>query len=164
MFQKTTVPVIVTITLLLVQVACIPFGDSWVQFSGHVKDTEGKPIKGAQIKILFDGKPASERSETQSNEAGEYKFFENSCPCEFEFVVIAAKDGYKTYTKKMTGKEANNLKELEIVLERADGATPTPNNSFNRSASERGFHPRDLKACFEVSRQLSSGVGRLSHA
>ena len=52
MFQKTTVPLIFMIILLLIQRACIPFGDSWVQFSGHVKDTEGKPIKGAQIKNL----------------------------------------------------------------------------------------------------------------
>jgi hypothetical protein len=130
MKRKTTILLIFAMLLLGIQMSCIPFGDSWVQFSGHVKDTEGKPIKGAQIKILFDGKPASDRSETQSNEAGEYKFFENSCPCEFEFVVIAAKDGYKIYTKRMTGKEANNLKELEIVLERADSAMPPPNKSL----------------------------------
>src|SRR5918993_4343511 len=101
MFRITTIPLILMVILLLIQMSCIPFGDAWIQFSGHVKDTEGKPIKGAQIKMLFDGKPASDRSETQSNEAGEYKFFENSCPCEFEFIVIAAKDGYKIYTKKM---------------------------------------------------------------
>ena len=89
--------------------------------------------KVRRLKILFDGKPASDRSETLSNESGEYKFFENSCPCEFEFVVIAAKDGYKVYTKKMTGKEANNLKNVEIVLERMDAPAPTPNNSLNRS-------------------------------
>ena len=117
-----------TACLLLIQAACIPFGDAWVRFSGHVKDTDGNPISGARLKILFDGKPESDRSETQTNEAGEYKFFENSCPCEFEFVVIAAKDGYKIYTKKMTGKEANNLKNLEIVLERADTSTAPPDN------------------------------------
>lgn len=122
-----------TTCLLLIQVACIPFGDAWVKFSGHVKDIEGNPISGAHLKILFDGKPASDRSETQTNEAGEYKFFEDSCPCDFEFVVIAAKDGYKIYTKKMTGKEANNLKDLEIVLERADSTASPPNNGMQRT-------------------------------
>lgn len=106
------------ILLLTVHIGCIPFGDSWVHFSGYVRDVQGKPIKGAQIEILFDGKRASDRSETQSNEDGEFKFFENSCPCDFEFIVVAAKDGYRIYTKSMRGKEANNLKNLEIVLER----------------------------------------------
>lgn len=114
----------------MAQVACIPFGDAWVKFSGHVRDTDGKPISGARIKILFDGKPRSDRSETQTNEAGEYEFFEDSCPCEFEFVVVAAKDGYKIYTQKMTGKEANNLKNLEIGLERADSTAMPPNNGM----------------------------------
>ncbi|MGI8656773.1 MAG: carboxypeptidase-like regulatory domain-containing protein [Pyrinomonadaceae bacterium] len=118
MFRKTSNPLIFAMFLLSIQLACIPFGDAWVKFSGHIKDIEGKPIKGAQIKILFDGKPESDHSETQSNELGEYNFFENSYPGEFEFVVIAAKDGYKIYTEKMTGKKANNLKNLEIVLYR----------------------------------------------
>jgi len=105
------------LALLLMQSACIPFGDAWIQFSGHVKDTQGKPISGARLKILFNGAPHSERSETQSDANGEYKFFENSCPCDFEFVIVAAKDGYKLYTKTMRGKEANELKNLDIVLE-----------------------------------------------
>jgi len=100
--------------LLVSQSACIPFGDAWVRFSGHVRDPQGKPIQGAQLKILFNG----ERSETQTNANGEYSFFENSCPCDYEFVIIAAKDGYKMFTKTMRGKEANELKSLEIVLDR----------------------------------------------
>ncbi len=55
--------------------------------------------------------------ETQT-ENGAYSLHENSCPCDFEFVIVAAKDGYKLYTKTMRGKEANDLKDLEIILER----------------------------------------------
>ena len=104
--------------LLVSQSACIPFGDAWVRFSGHVRDPQGKPIQGAQLKILFNGERRGERSETQTNANGEYSFFENSCPCDYEFVIIAAKDGYKMFTKTMRGKEANELKSLEIVLDR----------------------------------------------
>jgi len=106
------------ILLLLTPAACIPFGDAWVKFSGHVTDAQGKPIKGAQLKILFNGTRKSDQSETQTNENGEYSFFENSCPCDFEFVIIAARDGYKIYTKTMRGDEANKLKDLDIILER----------------------------------------------
>lgn len=106
------------LVLLFSQSACIPFGDAWVSFSGHVKDAQGKPISGARLKILFNGSPHSEYSETQTNENGEYKLHENSCPCDFEFVIVAAKDGYKIFTKTMRGKEANELKTLDIVLER----------------------------------------------
>src|SRR5258708_28886564 len=101
------------ILFLVVQTNCIPFGDAWVNFSGHVRDSQGKPIKGAQLKILFDGERQSEYSETQTDESGEYHLHENSCPCDFEFVIIATKDGYKIFTKKMRGKEANELKNLE---------------------------------------------------
>ena len=104
--------------LLLSQTACIPFGDAWVSFSGHVKDDQGKPISGARLKMLFNGSPHSEYSETQTNENGEYKLHENSCPCDYEFVIVASKDGYKIFTKTMRGKEANELKTLDIVLER----------------------------------------------
>ena len=103
---------------ILMQSACIPFGDAWVSFSGHVKDSHGNPISGAQVKILFDGSPHSQNSETQTNENGEYKLHENSCPCDFEFVVVAAKDGYKIFTKTMRGTQANELKTFDIVLER----------------------------------------------
>ena len=103
---------------LALQTACIPFGDAWVRFSGRVRNVEGKPISGAQLTILFNGERRGERSETQTNVNGEYQFFENSCPCDFEFVVIAAKDGYKIFTKTMRGKDANELKTLDIVLER----------------------------------------------
>ena len=103
--------------LLLSQTGCIPFGDAWVSFSGHVKDSQGKPISGARLKMLFNGSPHSEYSETETNENGEYKLHENSCPCDYEFVIVAAKDAYKVYTKTMRGKEANELKNLEIVLE-----------------------------------------------
>jgi hypothetical protein len=104
--------------VLVTQANCIPFGDAWVNFSGHVRDAQGKPINGARVNILFDGAPHSEYSETQTNENGEYSIHENSCPCDFEFVIVAAKDGYKLYTKTMRGKEANDLKNLEMVLER----------------------------------------------
>jgi hypothetical protein len=103
--------------LLLSQTACIPFGDAWVSFSGHVRDSAGKPINGARLKILFDGLPHSEHSETETNENGEYKLHEDSCACDFEFVIVAAKDGYKVYTKTMRGEKANELKNLEIILE-----------------------------------------------
>jgi hypothetical protein len=103
--------------LLLLPTGCIPFGDAWVSFSGHVKDSQGKPISGARLKMLFNGSPHSEYSETETNENGEYKLHENSCPCDYEFVIVAAKDGYKLYTKTMRGKEANQLENLEIVLE-----------------------------------------------
>lgn len=117
--MRKSIPLFAVCLLLLVpQVACIPFGDAWVNFSGHVKDTQGKPISGARLKILFNGSPHSEYSETQTDANGEYKFHEDSCPCDFEFVIVAAKDGYKLYTKTMRGKEANELKNLEIVLER----------------------------------------------
>jgi carboxypeptidase family protein len=106
------------VALLLTQFSCIPFGDAWVSFSGHVKDNQGKPISGARLKILFNGSPKSEYSETVTNENGEYKLHENSCPCDFEFVIVAAKDGYKIYTKTMRGKAANELQTLDIVLER----------------------------------------------
>src|SRR6266446_8047898 len=109
---------LLALTILITHAACIPFGDAWVNFSGHVKDTQGHPIKGAQLKILFNGERRGDRSETQTNENGEYSFFENSCPCDYEFVVIASKDGFKVYTKTMRGKEANTLKTLEIILER----------------------------------------------
>ncbi len=122
MSSKLTIPLILAVFVLGMQIACLPFGDAWVQFSGHVKDTEGKPIKGAQLKILFNGELRGNSSETQSNEQGAYRFNESSCPCEFEFVIIAAKDGYKIFSKKMTGKEANNLKNLEIVMDRLDVA------------------------------------------
>jgi hypothetical protein len=115
--QRSTARLVFFLLLVAVQSGCIPFGDAWVNFSGHVKDIQGKPIEGAQIKILFNSKVHGERSETQTDHNGEYKIFENSCPCDFEFVVVAAKDGYKIYTKTMRGKEANNLKNLEIVLE-----------------------------------------------
>lgn len=104
--------------LLLSQTACIPFGDAWVNFSGHVRDSAGKPISGARLKILFNGSPNGENSETETNENGEYNLHENSCPCDFEFVIVAAKDGYKVYTKTMRGQQANELRNLEIVLER----------------------------------------------
>lgn len=132
MLRKQRITLILTVFLLSMQMSCIPFGDAWVKFSGHVKDKDGKPIKGVQLKILFDGELKGKNSETQSNEEGEYSFFEDSCPCEFEFLVIAAKDGYKIYTKKMTGKEANDLKTLDITMERLDAPTsPTNKNSFN---------------------------------
>ncbi len=118
MLRKTIVSLIFATFLFSIQMAFIPFGDAWVKFYVRVIDTEGQPIKGAQIKILFDGKPESGHSETQSDDFGMYKFFENSYPGEFEFLVIAAKDGYKIYTKKMTGKEANKLENLDIVLVR----------------------------------------------
>ena len=101
-----------------IAIGCIPFGDAWVRFSGHVRDPQGKPIQGAQLKILFNGERRGERSETQTNANGEYSFFENSCPCDYEFLIIAAKDGYKMFTKTMRGKEANELRSLEIVLDR----------------------------------------------
>jgi len=115
--QRTAI-VILIVLMLSMQAACIPFGDAWVNFSGHVKDIEGKPIKGAQIKIFFNGEAKSERSETLTNAQGEFRIFENSCPCDFEFLIVSAKDGYKMFSKKMSGKEANTLKELEIVLAR----------------------------------------------
>ena len=117
--MRKSIPLLAFATLLLLpQTNCIPFGDAWVNFSGHVKDAQGKPIKDARLKILFNGSPHSEYSETQTNENGEYHIHEGSCPCDFEFVVVAAKDGYKLFTKTMRGKEANDLKTLEIVLER----------------------------------------------
>jgi hypothetical protein len=125
--SKGTVSLLLTVFLMGIQSACIPFGDAWVSFSGHVKDIEGNPIKGAQLKILFNGDLKGEQSEAQSNDQGEFRFHENSCPCDFEFIVIAAKDGYRIFTKKIGGKEANNLKDLEIVLEPLSAASPSPN-------------------------------------
>ena len=117
--MRKSIPLLALSTLLLtVQISCIPFGDAWVNFSGHVKDAEGKPIKDARLKILFNGSPHSEYSEVQTNENGEYKFHENSCPCDYEFVIVAGKDGYMLYTKTMRGREANELESLEIILER----------------------------------------------
>jgi|SRR5215217_464498 len=109
------VPLLVIASL---QQACFPIGDAWVRFSGHVKDSEGNPIQGARLKIFFNGESRGDRSETVTNEKGEFTFFENSCPCEFEFLVVAAKDGYKIFSKKMNGNEANTVKQLEIVLVR----------------------------------------------
>src|SRR6266571_4977962 len=106
------------LALLLTQSACIPVVDAWVSFSGHVNDAQGKPVNGARLKILFDGSPHSQYSETETNVNGEYKFHENSCPCDYEFVIVVAKDDYKIFTKTMRGKEANELKTLDIVLER----------------------------------------------
>ena len=115
--MRKIIPLFAAATFLTLT-SCIPFGDAWVSFSGHVRDAQGKPISGARLKILFNGSPHSERSETETNENGEYNLHENSCPCDFEFVIVAAKDGYKIFTKTMRGKEANELKTLDILLER----------------------------------------------
>jgi len=87
-----------------------------LKFSGQVRDTSGKPINGAKILILINGKIKSDRSKTITDQKGVYTIFENSCPCDFNFEIVVLKEGYKQYRRQMPGKEANKLSELNIVL------------------------------------------------
>jgi hypothetical protein len=118
MKRTSLVALLLLLFMIAMSGACIPFGDAWVNFSGHVKDSNGNPINGARLKIFFDGEARGDRSEAVTNENGEFHIFENSCPCDFEFLVVAAKDGFKIFSKKMRGRDANSLKEMEIILVR----------------------------------------------
>lgn len=72
----------VALTVLVATlVACIPYGDAWFHFGGQVLDGSGRPIEGATLQLFVDGRLAGSRSVEKSNASGEYRFFENSCPC-----------------------------------------------------------------------------------
>ena len=104
--------------VLLAQAACIPFGDAWVRFSGHVRDTSGRPIQGVLITILINGKAEDYGSHATSDQDGAYSIHQGVCPCDFDVEVIASKEGFVAFSKKTRAQEAFNLRTLDIVLER----------------------------------------------
>jgi len=104
--------------VLLAQAACIPIGDAWIQFSGHVRDTSGRPIQGVLITILIDGKAEDPHCRPTSDQYGAYEISRSVCPCDFDFEVIVSKEGFVAFSKKARAHEAFTLRTLDIVLER----------------------------------------------
>jgi hypothetical protein len=102
----------------LAQAACIPFGDAWIDFSGHVRDTSGKPVEGVLMTILINGKARDDWPRVTSDKDGAYSIHRSACPCQFDFEVIASKEGFVAFSKKTRAQEALNLRTLDIVLER----------------------------------------------
>ena len=96
---------------------CIPFGDAWLKFGGTVTDPAGRPIQGAQLSISVDGKPLEEGGIMLTDAQGHYKFFENSCPCDFSFRLDVTAPGFKPYALSLSGKEANQLTQQDITLQ-----------------------------------------------
>lgn len=105
--------------LSLAITACIPFGDAWFMFEGTVRDERGSPIPAAKLQILVNGKPAGERSVEVTDVEGKYKFFESSCPCDFEFQLVVTKAGYETFVYRARGRAANQLDRLDIILKQS---------------------------------------------
>jgi hypothetical protein len=101
---------------LLASGCFIPYGDVWFRFEGVVSDPEGRPIPEARIEIFVNGKLAGERSVELTDAEGRYEFFESSCPCDFDFELVAAKEGYESYSLKLSGRKANRLRTHDIVL------------------------------------------------
>ena len=104
--------------VLLAQAACIPIGDAWIQFSGHVRDTSGKPVQGVLITILINGKAEDDGSRVTSDQDGAYSIDQSACPCDFDFEVIVSKEGLVPFSKKTRAHEAFTLRTLDIVMER----------------------------------------------
>ena len=103
--------------LLLVLAGCIPFGDAWFKFGGTVTDPSGQPIPGARLSISVDGKPLEQDGSVLTDAQGHYKFFDNSCPCDFDFRLDVTAPGFKPYILELSGKEANQLTEKNITLQ-----------------------------------------------
>src|SRR5437764_770857 len=102
--------------MALVAHACIPFGDAWFHFSGVVRDERGQPIEDAKLEILVNGHLAIDRRVTSTDQAGNYEFFESSCPCDFQFELRVSKAGYCTFVKHLSGRAANSLQQLELKV------------------------------------------------
>ena len=103
--------------LLLALVGCIPFGDVWFKFGGTVADPSGRPIQGAQLSISVDGKRLEDGGTVLTDAQGHYKFFESSCPCDFDFRLDVTAPGFKPYVLTLPGKEANRLTQQDITLQ-----------------------------------------------
>ena len=106
----------VLILLLVGGCGLIPYGDVWFIFGGIVSDPEGRPIPGARVEVFINGKHPGKSSVEIADAEGKYKFFESSCPCGFDFKLLATKEGYETYSLEMGGRKANRLRTLDIVL------------------------------------------------
>jgi hypothetical protein len=101
--------------LALALAGCIA-GDVWFKFSGTVADPSGRPIEGVKVSIFVDGKLIENGTEV-TDELGNYKFFVNSCPCDFDFMLRAEAPGFKPYSLSMPGSQANQLLEQDITLQ-----------------------------------------------
>ena len=97
---------------------CIPIGDAWIKFGGTVTDQSGHPVPGATLSIFVDGKPMQDGGVIQSDAQGHYKFFENSCPCDYDFRLDVTAAGFRPYSLRLPGKKANQLTQQEITLVR----------------------------------------------
>ena len=106
------------VALILGLAGCIPFGDAWFKFGGTVSDESGRPVEGAKLTISVDGKPLEDGGVVQTDAQGHYKFFENSCPCDFDFKLDVTAAGFKPYSLSLPGKKANQLKQQDVTLVR----------------------------------------------
>ncbi|HVG07251.1 MAG TPA: carboxypeptidase-like regulatory domain-containing protein [Thermoanaerobaculia bacterium] len=106
------------IPVLLAASGCffLPYGDVFYSFGGIVSDPAGRPIAEAKVEILLDGKHPGELSVALTDAEGKYLFFERACKCDRDFEVVASKEGFERYSKKMGSRAAARLRRQDIVL------------------------------------------------
>jgi hypothetical protein len=105
----------VAMFLLVFSAACIPFGDAWLRIGGRVSGPRG-PLAGARVEVYVNGALADDRATGITDANGEYHLFVSSCPCDFEFELRVAKQGYEPYVLKLRGRAANELRQHDVVL------------------------------------------------
>jgi hypothetical protein len=87
-----------------------------MQFGGEVRTASGNPIPGARVELHVDGKQPRPAEVAVSSATGQYKFFASSCPCDFSLEIVATAPGYEPFHKSLSGRAANKLETLNIVL------------------------------------------------
>jgi len=145
----------------LIAYACIPFGDAWFDFSGVVRDEQGHPIENAKLEILVNGRLARGRSVTTTDRAGNYEFFESSCPCDFQFELRVSKAGYCTLVKRLSGRAANSLRHLDVLLQSGSdcGGGASAHEGRNRARSIAPCRaPDESSAPAPSPRMVSAGT------
>jgi len=116
---------------VLLSSACVPFGDAWIHFHGRVLDHEGAPIPNATVELHLDGGNPPPRGIAQSDAAGRYSFFVNSCPCRYTLEVVTSAVGYSTKRTNIPGRKANRLEQFDIILAR-EGQGPSFSKPMER--------------------------------
>lgn len=115
------------LSVAILAVGCIPFGDAWFSFSGDVRDAAGRPVPGAELSILVNGESKDSNPVAVADERGHYEVFESSCPCKFDFELVVSADGFCDYQLQLPGRRANRLDILDITMETAGYCDATQN-------------------------------------
>lgn len=106
-----------TVALCLIVLLGLAACDGFTHIGSKVTDTSGKPIQDAQVEMKTGGRD----EKTKTGADGSFSIGFTHAPFNVDLVVTVSKEGYKTFEKRFTARDASQFPQT-IVLERAQAA------------------------------------------